>query len=114
MDPGRRGEDDREDESSLPSARHVASITRRRRDVANYAEFGQRREVFNRQAAYDRLRNLRLKDDFKPEPHKQQHNLWRFIREPYLNLGLAIANEIRVSCGGVCVVGLRTFHEGDD
>lgn len=78
----------------LKKREDAISIGPHRSNVTDRFEFNQRRELLDRKAADDHLCGLRIENNFKAELLELSHGLRRFVCEPDLDLGLAVANEL--------------------
>ena len=64
-------------------------------DIANNLELNQRRKFLDRQPADNHRRGLRFEQDFESQLLQLSEGLRGLVDEPYLNLGLAVADEPR-------------------
>src|SRR5262245_3741836 len=98
----------------LPPEGGTTSLSGLRRDVSYRRKLNQRRELLDRQATDDQFRRLRVEERFEAELLQLFNGLSRLVREPDLNLGLAVTREFQFFRAGLRVFVIQSFnHCGD-
>src|SRR5262249_59659672 len=98
----------------LPPEGGTTNLSGLRRDVSHCRKLNQRRELLDRQSPDDQFRRLRVEERFEAELLQLLNGLSRFVYEPDLNLGLAVAREFQFFRARLRVFVIQSFnHYGD-
>src|SRR6185295_10947039 len=81
--------------SGSDATRNGLSLRRHRSDIQDRLELRKGRELFDGHAPNDHLRCLRIQNDLEAQFFESRESLRILVREPNLDLGLAVANEPR-------------------
>src|SRR5262245_53612837 len=98
----------------LPPEGGTTSLVDLRRDVSYPRKLNQRRELLDRQSPDDQFRRLRVEECFEAELLQLLDGLSRFVREPDLNLGLAISREFQFFRARLRVFVFQSFDQSGD
>src|SRR5262245_9290477 len=98
----------------LPPEGGTTSLFGLRRDVSYRRKLNQRCELLERQSPDNQFRRLRVEERFEAELLQLPDGLSRFVREPDLNLGLAVTREFQFFRARLRVLVIQSFnHRGD-
>src|SRR5262245_33054139 len=98
----------------LPPEGGTTSLFGLRRDVSYRRKLNQRCELLERQSPDNQFRRLRVEERFEAELLQLPDGLSRFVREPDLNLGLAVTREFQFFRARLRIFVIQSFnHCGD-
>src|SRR5262249_32335097 len=98
----------------LPPEGGTTNLSGLRRDVSHCRKLNQRRELLDRQSPDDQFRRLRGEERFEAELLQLLDGLSRLVRQPDLNLGLAVTREFQFFRARLRVFVMESFNQCGD